>query len=76
MRLRYARGLLAVVTGRPETALGAFRAAERLAGLHVTEHTLTRRLRSHALQTLVRLGQTQRVEQALAEMDGPERDSG
>jgi LuxR family transcriptional regulator, maltose regulon positive regulatory protein len=76
MRLRYARGLLAVVTGRPETALGAFRAAERLAGLHVTEHTLTRRLRSHTLQTLVRLGQTQRVEQALAEMDGPERDSG
>ena len=28
------------------------------------------------LQTLVRLGETQRVEQALAEMDGPERDSG
>ena len=76
MRLRYARGLLAVVTGRPEAALGAFRAAERLAGLHVTEHTLTRRLRSHTLQTLVRLGQTQRVEQALAEMNGPERDSG
>jgi len=76
MRLRYARGLLAVVTGRPEAALGAFRAAERLAGLLVTEHALARRLRSHVLQTLVRLGQTQRVEQALAEMSGPERDSG
>jgi LuxR family transcriptional regulator, maltose regulon positive regulatory protein len=76
MRLRYARGLLAVVTGRPEAALGAFRAAERLAGLLVTEHALARRLRSHVLQTLVRLGQTQRVEQALAEMGGPERDSG
>jgi LuxR family maltose regulon positive regulatory protein len=76
MRLRYARGLLAVVTGRPEAALGAFRAAERLAGLLVTEHALARRLRSHVLQTLVRLGQTDRVEQALAEMGGPERDSG
>ncbi len=76
MRLRYARGLLDLVSGRPEAALSAFRAAERLAGLLVTEHALARRLRSHALQTLVRLGQTQRVEQALAAMDGPERDSG
>ena len=76
MRLRYARGLLAAVTGRPEAALAAFRAAERVAGLLVTEHALARRLRSHVLQTLVRLGQTQRVEQALAEMGTPERDSG
>jgi LuxR family transcriptional regulator, maltose regulon positive regulatory protein len=76
MRLRYARGLLDAVTGRPDAALGAFRAAERLAGLLVTEHALARRLRSHVLQTLVRLGQTQRVERALAEMGGPERDSG
>jgi LuxR family maltose regulon positive regulatory protein len=75
MRLRYARGLLDLVSGRPEAALGAFRAAERLAGLLVTEHTLARRLRSHTLQALVRLGQTQRAEQALAEMGGPERGS-
>jgi LuxR family transcriptional regulator, maltose regulon positive regulatory protein len=76
MRLQYARGLLDVVSGRPEAALNALRAAERLAGLLVTEHALARRLRSHTLQTLVRVGQTQRAEQALAEMDGPERDSG
>ncbi len=76
MRLRYARGLLDLVSGRPEAALSAFRAAERLAGLLVTEHVLARRLRSHALQTLVRLGQAQRAEQALAEMGGPERDNG
>ncbi len=76
MRLRYARGLLDAVTGRPEAAVGAFRAAERLAGLLVTEHALARRLRSHVLQTLVRLGETQRVERALADMGGPERDSG
>jgi LuxR family transcriptional regulator, maltose regulon positive regulatory protein len=76
MRLLYARGLLDLVRGRPEAALSAFRAAERLAGLLVTEHVLARRLRSHALQVLVRLGQTQRAEQALAKMGGPERDSG
>lgn len=73
MRLRYARGLLDLVSGRPEAALGAFRAAERLAGLLVTEHTLALRLRSHTLQALVRLGQTQRAEQALAEMGEQER---
>jgi LuxR family maltose regulon positive regulatory protein len=76
VRLHYVRGLLDLVSGRPEPALSAFRAAERLAGQLVTEHALARRLRSHTLQTLVRLGQLQRAEQALAAMDGPERDSG
>jgi LuxR family transcriptional regulator, maltose regulon positive regulatory protein len=76
MRLRYARGLLDLVSGRPEAALAAFQAAERLAGMLVTEHALARRLRSHTLQALVRLGQTQRAEQALAGMAEPERDSG
>jgi LuxR family transcriptional regulator, maltose regulon positive regulatory protein len=76
MRLRSARGLLEIVSGRPEAALRAFRAAERVAALLVTEHALARRLRSHVLQALVRLGETQRVDQALTEMDGPERDTG
>ncbi|HEY3955966.1 MAG TPA: LuxR C-terminal-related transcriptional regulator [Streptosporangiaceae bacterium] len=75
MRLRHARGLLEFLNGRPADALDAFRAAERLAGLLVTEHTLARRLRSHVLQTLVRMGETKRAEQALAGMAGPERDS-
>jgi LuxR family maltose regulon positive regulatory protein len=73
MRLRYARGLLDLVTGRPEAALGAFRVAERLAALLVTEHALARRLRSHMLQALVRLGETQRVDRALTEMSEAER---
>jgi LuxR family maltose regulon positive regulatory protein len=75
MRLHYARGLLEFVSGRHDAALGAFRTAERLAKVLVTEHTLAMRLRSHMLQTLVRVGETQRVEQALAGMDGQERDS-
>ena len=76
MRLYYARGLLEFVKGRHDAALGAFRTAERLATLLVSRHALALRLRSHLLQTLVRLGETQRVEQALAGMDGPERESG
>jgi LuxR family maltose regulon positive regulatory protein len=76
MRLHYARGLLEFLNGRYDAALRAFRTAERLTGMLVTQHTLAVRLRSHLLQTLVRTGEARRVEQALAEMDGPERDSG
>jgi LuxR family maltose regulon positive regulatory protein len=75
MRLRYARGLLDLVRGRPEAALSEFGAAERLAGQLVTEHALARRLRSHTLQALVRLGQTERAELTVAEMAAAERDS-
>ena len=75
MRLRYARGLLDLVSGRPESALSAFGAAQRLAGQLVTEHALARRLRSHTLQTLVRLGQIERAEQTVAGLAPPERDS-
>ncbi len=76
MRLHYGRGMLEFISGRPDAALRAFRAAERLASSLVTPHTLAPRLRSHLLQTLVREGGTRRVEQALADMDQPERDRG
>ncbi len=75
MRLHHARGLLEFVSGRYDAALAAFRTAERLAGLLAAQHALILRLRSHLLQTLVRMGKTQSVDQAFAEMDGPERDS-
>ena len=76
MRLHYARGLLEIVKGRPDAALGPLRTAERLAEVLVTEHALARRLRSHMLQTLVRLGETRHAERALADMGEPERGSG
>jgi LuxR family maltose regulon positive regulatory protein len=76
MRLHYARGVLEFISGRHDAALDAFQRAQRLAGLMVTEHTYAARLRSRLLQALVRVGETQRAERALAEMDGPERDSG
>jgi len=76
MRLHFGRGMLALARGRYAEALAAIRAAERLASLLVTEHTLASRARSHRLQALVRMGETQRVEHILAEMDGAERGSG
>jgi LuxR family maltose regulon positive regulatory protein len=76
MRLYYGRGMLEFVSGRHDAALNAFRAAERLAGSLVTPHTLAPRLRSHLLQTLVRTGETQQVEQTLADLDGAERARG
>jgi LuxR family transcriptional regulator, maltose regulon positive regulatory protein len=75
VRLYYARALLEFVNGRADAALSAFRAAERLAQMYEADHSLTRRLRSHALQALVRTGGTRQAERALAEMDGPERDT-
>jgi LuxR family maltose regulon positive regulatory protein len=76
VRLHAGRGMLEFVSGRHDVALSAFRAAERLGKSLVTPHTLAPRLRSHLLQTLVRTGETRRVEQALADMDGPERERG
>ena len=74
MRLHYGRGMLEFVSGRLDAALRAFRTAERVAKSLVTPHTLAMRGRSHLLQTLVRMGETARVEQALADMDAPERE--
>jgi LuxR family maltose regulon positive regulatory protein len=76
MRLHYGRGMLEFASGRHDAALSAFRAAERLANSLVTPHTLAPRLRSHLLQTLVRTGDTRRVEQALAGLVAPERGRG
>jgi LuxR family transcriptional regulator, maltose regulon positive regulatory protein len=76
MRLRYGRGMLEFVCGRHDAALRAFQTAERLSESLRTPHTLAPRLRSHLLQTLARTGETRRVEQALGDMDRPERDRG
>ena len=76
VRLHTGRGMLEFVSGRQDAALSAFLAAERLAKSLVTPHTLAPRLRSHLLQTLAHRGETLRVEQALADMDGPERERG
>jgi LuxR family maltose regulon positive regulatory protein len=74
--LHHVRGGLELARGRNQEALVALRSAERLAGLLVTPHTLANAARRWLLQTLVRMGETEQVERAFAEMDAQERDAG
>ena len=75
MSLRHARAVLELARGRYREALAAFRAAETLAATLADPHTCVTSMRSRMLQTLVRLGQTGRAEQALAELGEDERAS-
>ena len=75
MSLRHARAVLDLARGRYPEALAAFRAAETLAATLAAPHTCVTSMRSRMLQTLVRLGQTGRAEQALAELGEDERAS-
>jgi LuxR family maltose regulon positive regulatory protein len=76
--LRYYRGVLELVTGRYQEALAAFRTADRLCGLLVTQSVprkflFSEMIRAHVLYTLAKMGQTERGEESLAEMDESER---
>ena len=75
IELRYARAVLELARGRYQEALAAFRGAEKLAVTLVRPHTSVTSMRSRMLQTLVRLGQTGRAEQVLAELGEDERAS-
>jgi LuxR family maltose regulon positive regulatory protein len=75
MSLRHARALLELSRGRPQEALAASVGAEQLAATLAGPHTFVTWMRSRILQTLVRLGQTGRAEQALAELGEDERAS-
>ena len=68
MSLHYARAVLELTRGRCADARVSFASAEALAEALVTPHAPVTWMRSWLLQTLVRLGQTDRVEQALAEL--------
>jgi LuxR family transcriptional regulator, maltose regulon positive regulatory protein len=74
--VHYVRGVLELVRGRDAAALVAFRAAERLAGRLATPHLLVPRVRAMALQAMVRLGETERAERAIAELGEQERERG
>jgi hypothetical protein len=75
MSLRHARAVLELARGRYQEALAAFRAAEKLAATLAGPHTCVTSMRSRMLQTLVRLGQTGRAGQALAELSEDQRAS-
>ncbi len=69
----YVRGLLELAHGRDGAALAAFRAAERLAGQLAAPHYLVAPARSRLLLALVRLRETERAEQGLAELSEEDR---
>ena len=72
----YTRGVLELARGRDADTLAAFRAAERLARLLVAQHFLFTPARAHLLHALVRMGETERAEQALAEVGEHDRGRG
>jgi LuxR family maltose regulon positive regulatory protein len=75
MSLRHARAVLELARGRPQEALTAFRAAEKLAAALAGPRTCVTSMRSRMLHTLVRAGQTGHAEQVLAELGQDERAS-
>jgi LuxR family transcriptional regulator, maltose regulon positive regulatory protein len=70
------RGILELARGRDGDALAAFHAAERLAGLLAAPHELVSATRPWLLHALVRLGETERAEQSLADLGEQDRDHG
>ena len=74
--VHHVRGVLELARGRYQDALAAFRAAERLAGNLAAPHLLVPPTRGLLLHVLVRLGEMERAEQALAELGEPDRERG
>jgi LuxR family transcriptional regulator, maltose regulon positive regulatory protein len=74
--IRYIRGLLELARGRDADALAAFRAAEPLARRLAAPHYTVPRARALLVHALVRLGDTEGAEQALAELRDQDRDHG
>jgi LuxR family transcriptional regulator, maltose regulon positive regulatory protein len=72
--IRTIRGLLELARGRDADALAAFQAADRLAGRLAEPNPIVHRNRSYLVQTLVRLGETERAEQAVAGLGDQDQD--
>jgi LuxR family maltose regulon positive regulatory protein len=76
LHIRNRRGLLEMGRGRDAEALIAFQAADRLAGRLAEPSLLVLPNRAMLVQTLVRLGESERAERSLAELSDQDRDSG
>ena len=74
--IRYLRGLLELARGRNADALAALRGVEPLARRLAAPHYTVRRSRALLVHALVRLGDTDGAEQALAELDDQDREHG
>ena len=73
LALHYVRAEFELARGRDQDALAAFQAGEREAERLVAPHPLATRLHALLLRTMLRTGATERVEQALAELNDEER---
>jgi LuxR family transcriptional regulator, maltose regulon positive regulatory protein len=76
LAIHHVRGWLELARGRDAVALAAFQAADRLAGRLAKPNLMVLPNRAFLVQTLVRLGETQRAEQALAALADQDRDAG
>jgi LuxR family maltose regulon positive regulatory protein len=74
--IHYLRGLLELARGRDADALVALRGAEPLARRLAAPHYTIPRTRALLVHALVRLGDTEAAEQALAELASCDRDHG
>ncbi|HJY60400.1 MAG TPA: LuxR C-terminal-related transcriptional regulator, partial [Streptosporangiaceae bacterium] len=74
LAVHYLRGLLELTRSRADDALTAFRAAERLTGHLAASHYLVIVTRAMLIHALVRLGDTERAEQALASLEEQDSD--
>jgi LuxR family transcriptional regulator, maltose regulon positive regulatory protein len=73
LAVHYTRGRLELVRGRDADAVAAFGAAGRLAERLAAPNLFVARARAMLLYAMVRLGDTERVEQALAGLDTRDR---
>ncbi|HEX6453316.1 MAG TPA: LuxR C-terminal-related transcriptional regulator [Trebonia sp.] len=74
--LSYVRGVIELARGRDADALAALQTAERLAGRLAAPHYLLAPTRALHLHALIRLGETERAEQALAGLGEQDRERG
>src|SRR5262245_48600403 len=76
LAIHHVRGWFELARGRDADALAAFQAADRLAGRLAKPNLMVLPNRAFLVQTLVRLGETQRAEQTLAALADQDRDAG
>jgi LuxR family transcriptional regulator, maltose regulon positive regulatory protein len=74
--IHYIRGVFELASGHDQESLAAFGAAERLAGHLAAPHYLLTRTRVLRLHALVRLGETERAERALARLGEQDQERG
>jgi LuxR family transcriptional regulator, maltose regulon positive regulatory protein len=75
VQVHVARGMLELARGRHQEAVTALQAGTRLGEGFVSRHTLARQARALMMQAWLNLGELERVDHAIAQLDPAERDS-